>query len=127
MVLGLISDVLGYSVHFRLGHRETAIASLPVKATKIGVESFQPFGGTGLDVLDRLAQGEILGEGEQGMDVIDGTPDLQRMRIDLIEDSGQVTVEPLGNVGVKDWRSVFGTENQMNVELGQGLGHDCLS
>jgi len=55
MLFCLIGDVPSYSVHFRLGYGETAITGLPVEATKAGVKSLQPFGGTRLNVLDRLA------------------------------------------------------------------------
>jgi len=96
---------------------KTKFLFLSVEVMKARVKRLQPFGGTSLDVLDRLAQGEILGQNEQGMNMVNGAADLQRMRLNLVEYSGKVLMKPLGNLWVKHRHSVFGAEDQMNIQL----------
>jgi hypothetical protein len=49
------------------------------------------------------------------MDVVNSAADLQRVRVNLVEYSGKVILEPRGNVGVKHRRPVSRAEDEMNV------------
>jgi hypothetical protein len=68
-------------------------------------------------MFDRFAQGEILRQGEPGVNVVNGVADLQGMRVNLVEYSGKLVMKPLGNLRVKHLGSVFGAENKMNIQL----------
>jgi hypothetical protein len=108
--------------------RKGSITVLPVEAREFGrllLESLRRFS---LQLANELGDRDGLTQSTQDVDMIFDAADPDRWGIEVAACSDQVSVSPLAQLAVLEERiSVFGREDDVDVELGEGLRHGRAS
>jgi len=85
--------------------------------------AFEPFGGRFFEFFDRLGDSDGAGKAMEDVNMILDRVDEDEGAIEGFTDLTEVGMEG-GADGVGEERmSIFGREDQMNVNVGEGLGH----
>jgi hypothetical protein len=123
MVFALIGDVFPHGFDVGFGNGEYAVSGLPCEGPKFRSLVLDPFGRGFFDVLHGLTDRHGAGEFEKEVDVIFDRIDEDGVAIEVLEDGGHVGMQRAAD-GIRDEGfAVFGAENQMHVEAGEGLRH----
>jgi len=76
-----------------------------------------PFGRTHLDGLYDMRQGVVFRHAEENMDVVACAADYFGRRIEIVENDGQIGVNPLAKRLQKKRFALFGAEDEVDVQF----------
>ena len=97
MVFGLTADVIGHRLELRDAHAKSAVFFLPGKEPLFGKGFVNPFRGTALDELECLRNGNSGGQGQQKVNMVFYTANLERFELILPRDPAQEGEEAFAN------------------------------
>ena len=123
MVFALVGDVLPHGFDIGFGYSEGTVACLPCECREFRALGFDPFRRRFFDIFDGFADGCGAPEVEQEVDVVFDGIDENGRGTQVLKDGGHVGVELGADVVGDEIFAVFGAEDQVDVEAGEGLWH----
>src|SRR6266498_61745 len=124
MMLLLIGDVLLHLFEIRLADAKVCVASLPLEVGEIASAFLQPEVGDAFQLLYPFCLRYGAPESREQMHVVFHSPSENGRTIELFRDPAEIRVERVARGFVAQERTtVFGGEDEMNVNGGKGLWH----
>src|SRR6266581_3282458 len=124
MMLLLIGDVLLHLFEIRLADAKVCVASLPLEVGEIASAFLQPEVGDAFQLLYPFCLRDGTPESREQMHVVFHSPGESGRTIELSRDTAEIRVERVARGFVAQKRTtVFGGEDEMNVNGGKGLWH----
>ena len=109
----------------RWAHGERAVSFLPMKLKQLRKLALYPSARIALQIANESGEFARPIQPEQHMNVIFHAASTERGAILLAGNASQVGVSSPTDIGIrKEWASMFGGEDEVNVDLNEGLGHE---
>ena len=124
VMLGLIADIFPDRLDVHRTDAEFAVAALPCEVGIPWVESFDPTRRRGLDLLDNLRRGVVLGLRKQDVDVFGHGVDFDERRVVIPQDADDVGVEFATFFVAQERTAGLRGEHEVDNNVGKGLGHE---
>ncbi len=124
MMFFLLQDVVPNELHLRLAHGENAVTFLPRESLHAGKRLVNPFRRISLEVSNQRGDRFVSSPSEQNVNVIGNAADGENCSSFVSDDSSQVIVNPVSNVGLQPWLPMFGAENKVQLEIVKCPRHD---
>ena len=106
--------------------RERAVPQLPTKLIQPSTVLFHPLRGVAFEVPNQIGQGTRFRQSTESMHMVLDTADLQGGTPESLKGSRHVGIQFLAKLRVaKKGSTVFGREDNVQVNLGQRLRNDC--
>ncbi len=123
----LVGNVLLDSIEVGLADGEIGVSALPFEIGKFVVAFLEPEIGDAFQFLDPFSLGDGAGESREQVDVIFHAADEESRAIELFGSAAEIFVERVADRFVaQEWAPVFGGENEVDVNRGEGLGHGAV-
>jgi hypothetical protein len=123
VMLLLGGDVLTHGGDIGLGNGEGPVSRLPGEAGKFGALGFDPFGRNLFDLFHGVADRDSATQFKEDVDVIRDRVDEDGRASQVLQDGRHVTVQGVAHGVMQDGFAVFGGEDEMDVQPGEGLWH----
>src|SRR6266699_7118749 len=124
MMLLLIGDVLLHLFEIRLADAKVCVASLPLEVGEIAFTFLQPEVGDAFQLLYPFCLRDGAPESREQMHVVFHSAGEDGRTIELFRDTAEIRVERVARAFVAQKRTtVFGGEDEMNVNGGKRLWH----
>lgn len=125
MMLWLPTDILRYLVQLRNTNAERAVFFLSSKQTMLRKCVMHPFRRAAFDKLQRLRYRHRRGQGQQNVNMIFDTADLDRLHLVLARDATEERPKPFAQVRSDQGAAFFCAEDAMII--GTDVGHAIYS
>ena len=121
VVFGLTGDVITNASDNGVADGENAESGLPGEVWQDAI--VEPTAGSGFNVTDEWRGSSFAGDGYEKVKVIRHAAGSEELAVSFTDDASDIFIEAGGKVGGDHGLAIFGGEDDVLVEGGEGLGH----